>query len=345
MHTYRFVLMMFQQNIKRRKNQFIQTYRTKVVIKKDKKNVAHYNKTPMKNQRFHILCVIRSFSLYLKNHQKKVPQFGKYAVQTTSFEGHGNQGSATIEAVCIMPLMLFAFWAFYSMGQIYILENQIYQSAMNTAGYLAEYAYLTEEIEQNEDPQLGTQLLGMGIAKGKLSNYLEDKRRVEQYVVGGMNGFMITSPIILDDEGFINLQIRYQVRVPVPLLKNLSFPICVQVRQKAFTGYKEEEEGKQEEQYVYIAEYSTVYHLSRNCSHLKLTIIPVTESVLQSTYGNLASCNYCGDESATVYYITETGDCYHTSVHCTGLKRTVRRVRLNEVEGYAPCSRCGSNYE
>lgn len=297
---------------------------------KNKKKDAHDNKTP--NQKFNILYAFANRFRFGINKWLMPPCNRKYAVQSISDSNH-NRGSATLEAMCIMPMMLFAFWAFYSMGQIYILENQIYQATMNTAGFLAEYAYLAEDT--------GVEPLGYMIANGKLREYLPDDNRTEQYVAGGTYGIRVTNPKVLDDEGFICLAVRYQVQIPVPFLRNLSIPIGVQVRQKAYTGYSDNGEMNAEEQYVYLAEYSSVYHVSRSCSHLKLTIIPVSEGMIRTAYSELEPCAYCGTQQTGTYYITETGDCYHTSMQCSGLKRTVRRVKLSEASGYAPCSRCG----
>lgn len=344
MHTYLLYFRnMIDRKIKTGFREFFQAYERWKQMQKNKISVARGTKTPIKNQRFNFLAVfLLGFTLYI-DPIRKAPYSNKYAVQSTFRRKWNHAGSASIEATCIMPLMLFAFWAFYSMGQIYILENQVYQAAMNTAGYLAEYAYLAEEYGKADG--LGTQIIGIGTANVKLRSYLEDTSRVEKYVVGGTHGLWITGPEILDEEGFICIQIHYRVCIPVPLLSKLSMPVCVQVRQKAYTGYQEDEKNSDEERYVYIAEYSTVYHTSRSCSHLKLTIVPVTKAALDLSYGNLLPCAFCGSEPTGLYYITETGECYHTSAQCSGLKRTVRRVRLSEVNGYAPCSRCGGNSE
>lgn len=342
MHTY---LLYFWNKMDRKMGTdsriLFQTNRTRK--QKNKIYVAHGNKTPIKNKMFQLLTILQSGFMLLIGHFQKAPYSSKYAVQSTSRNKWRNTGSAVIEATCLMPLMLFAFWAFYSMGQIYILENQIYQAAMNTAGYLAEYAYLAEEADKAEG--MGTQIVGIGVGNVKLRSYLEDTTRIEHYVVGGKNGLWITGPEVLDEEGFICIHIRYRVRIPVPLLSNLSMPVCVQVRQKAYTGYQEDKENSEDERYVYIAEYSTVYHTSRSCSHLKITIMPITKAALQMAHEDLLPCAFCGSEPAELYYITETGGCYHTSSQCSGLKRTVRRVKRSEVSGYAPCSRCGEGDE
>lgn len=343
MHTYLlYILKMIGKKNQYNSKLFTQTYGRNRQKQKNKNNVAPGNKTPNKTTMFYTLYVILSGFSKLINRFQKAPHSDKYAVQNTSSRWK-NTGSATMEAICIMPLMLFAFWAFYSMGQIFILENQVYQAAMNTAGYLAEYAYLAEEGGMTDTT--GTQLLGIGMANGTFRYYLEDKSRVEQYVADGVNGLWITGTELMDKEGFIRIQIRYRVRIPIPFMSNLSMPVRVQVRQKAYVGYRENGTSAEEERYVYVTEYSRVYHATRSCSHLSLTIIPVSEGILRSSYSELLPCAYCGDASAEAYYITATGDCFHTSSHCTGLKRTVRRIKISEVSGYAPCSRCGTVFE
>lgn len=38
----------------------------------------------------------------------------------------------------------------------------------------------------------------------------------------------------------------------------------------------------------------------------------------------------------------EYGDCYHSTLGCSGLKRTIKAVRLKDVGRLRPCSRCAS---
>ena len=52
------------------------------------------------------------------------------------------------------------------------------------------------------------------------------------------------------------------------------------------------------------------------------------------------------DDTQT-YYITETGDHYHSRLGCSGLKRQIDAIVMSEVQtmGYRPCSRCGGGNE
>ena len=262
-----------------------------------------------------------------------------------------NHGSATIEAVCLMPVLIFVFLAFYMMGQIIIMENQIYQAARNTADYLAECAYIEElwmenqEIpvsEQTKNLSLGEQMLGLGAANISFQQYLGDNAFAERYVQGGKQGILLWSDSLLDEEGFIDFVVLYRIRVSLPFLHPFSKIIRIPIRQKAYIGYiSNGAEAVEDETYVYMTEYGRVYHTTRSCTHLQLSIQPVTEAVRKMEYGGLRPCEYCGAQPAEVYYITDYGDCYHTSIHCSGLKRTIYRVRLRDVGGVPACSDCG----
>lgn len=292
-----------------------------------KKIIAHQCKTPIYILWFWMLHFYYFFCP--RQIEENVPQFGKYAVQRTLWK---HQGSATIEAICIMPILLAAFWAVYSIGQIYILENQVYHAAMNTAEELAETAYLTENY-QLELPETAA-------AEMVLQKYLPEGRRIQQYVTHGQQGIHVLSPVVMDAEGFLSLHVQYQIRIP--WMYNMQKEMQVQIRQKAYTGFWQLHPASDSEIYVYLAEYSSVYHRSRNCTHLRLSIHSVSAIGLQTLYQHLLPCEYCKEEEANgIYYITDTGNCYHTSKQCSGLKRTVRRVSISEAVGYRPCSRCG----
>ncbi len=119
-------------------------------------------------------------------------------------------------------------------------------------------------------------------------------------------------------------------------------------RAHPWTGYKQGSgegggEGSMEDPIVYVAENGTVYHLSRSCSHLDLSIRPIdrgdVDNARNAGGGKYKPCEICGGGSGTVY-ITDEGDRYHSSLTCSGLKRTIYEMRLSEVGNRRLCSRC-----
>ncbi len=99
------------------------------------------------------------------------------------------------------------------------------------------------------------------------------------------------------------------------------------------------------ETYVYITPDGEVYHLNRNCTHLKLSIRTVTMQKarrLKNVYGQkYRKCELCKTAFGKMVYITTEGDCYHSERSCSGLKRTVRKIPFRQAGNRRPCSRCG----
>ena len=111
-----------------------------------------------------------------------------------------------------------------------------------------------------------------------------------------------------------------------------------------WNGYKipgTEEAGE----YVYVTEDSEVYHVSRDCTHLELSVRPVA---IAQVPGRYRPCEKCMGGKAEglipgngVYYICTDGESYHARRDCPGLKRTVYCIAKENAGGYRECSRCG----
>ncbi|MBR5420496.1 MAG: hypothetical protein IK115_05040 [Lachnospiraceae bacterium] len=103
--------------------------------------------------------------------------------------------------------------------------------------------------------------------------------------------------------------------------------------------------GDSGERMVYITETGTVYHLTRSCTHLKLSITAVSREALATARngggGRYRPCEICGGGNGGTVFITNEGDRYHSSLGCSGLKRTIYEIPISQVGGRRCCSRCG----
>ena len=120
---------------------------------------------------------------------------------------------------------------------------------------------------------------------------------------------------------------------------------------RAWTGRDEasfsEEDFLDEAQYVYVTENGEVYHTFSDCTHIDLSIsaagISAVENLRNENGGRYSACEKCPDENGTdTVYITQYGDRYHSSLSCSGLKRSVRLVEISKAEGLSECERCAS---
>ena len=241
--------------------------------------------------------------------------------------GIDNKGSAVIEAVMILPLFIFAMLVIYHMGQSRLAECEIYEAAAETIEYMAEYSYLGE--------------CNLLIPEIKFSGYVDSDERIERYISGGADGVNFFGTVMLDDEQYVNLKVNYELIISLPFMPELTVERSINIKQKAYVGDddgQENEDGNTSDMYVYVTDNREAYHMTRNCTHLRLSIsITSMEDAQNQGY---TACSFCGNGDSERVYITNEGNRYHCDVYCSGLKRTVYRIKLSEAGGIGGCERC-----
>ena len=115
---------------------------------------------------------------------------------------------------------------------------------------------------------------------------------------------------------------------------------------KGWTGYERAGFLAEDEETVYITETGMVYHRDYHCNYLELSarMVPaeIVEDLRNESQGKYYPCERCAHKGAgSGVYITDYGDRYHTSLSCSGLKRTIYAVPLSEAVGKGACSKCG----
>lgn len=270
--------------------------------------------------------------------------------------GLDNRGSASVEAALALPVFLMAVCALFYIGQLLLVEGEIHYSLVQTARTCAfqEARKLTaeaggrerfgEEVPGQDRDEGGP---GLGLRPQSIFMTLYDGGALcDACIAGGYMGVLVSGKKDSAREE-VRLTARYILRLPVFLFRSITFPRKITIEERIFSGYlphggdREERPG---DRIVYLTERGIVYHLRADCSHICLTInnAQAIKTVIQG--GRYRPCEKCvrrkGD--LTSIYITAEGDCYHASLSCSGLKRTVRAVYLSEIPGMRPCSRCGA---
>ena len=239
--------------------------------------------------------------------------------------------SITIEAAFAIPLFLFAALCLIWMIEIQSIKIGVKQAAYSAAKSAAEDTAVI--------PVLNTIKLKSDIIR------LLGKERIERsIIVDGSEGISCWNSYLSSKTGEMNIHVKYEVRVPLPLFGNPSAKMEETFRIHGWTGYGKDKKTEDSE-IVYITEKQSVYHEDYHCSYLQLSIrfVPYEqlEEIRNENGGIYYACEKCvyGDASTGVY-ITENGSKYHNSLGCSGLKRTIRAVKKTEVQGIGGCSRC-----
>lgn len=135
-----------------------------------------------------------------------------------------------------------------------------------------------------------------------------------------------------------------------PLFEMMGFDTkygYAQAMMHKWTGYDLSGGAKENvyEEYVYMTENGSVYHRSRGCSHLNIHIRVVNLKDINLERNENGAfyypCEKCARGMGTgLVFISKFGNRYHNSADCSGLKRSIRSVKLSEVSCGA-CSECG----
>ena len=159
-------------------------------------------------------------------------------------------------------------------------------------------------------------------------------------VLCGMEGLCRIASL---EENDIVLKINYSIVLELPFLPRLCKNKTVTIRQRAYVGFKSDDTDEDIEDdaiTVYVAENESVYHVDSNCSHLNISVF--TREKNQAQTDGYSSCEICGSRCGDLVYVTEDGEKYHSTKSCSGLKRTIYQISIENVGNLSCCSRCGN---
>lgn len=246
------------------------------------------------------------------------------------------KGTFTLEAAVILPLTACFFVSILFFFRVMQVQIEVQKALDDTGRRLA--VVLTE--------QETYETAGIAAAKVIFSKELLGRSEVEQYVTGGALGIRLAESELLGEE--VCLRAAYSVKLPVRLFWNGELPVIQRAECRKWTGWKPYGEAGDGDTWVYVTQTGTVYHRTRECTHLTLSIRSVPWEELEwlrnENGAKYHACTLCVDKKNKFrrVYITNQGDCYHTDLNCSGIKRTIFMIRLSEVGGRRACSKCGN---
>ena len=268
-----------------------------------------------------------------------------------------------MEASLILPVIMSVFLFFLSFFQMILIQEKIGIGLWETAKEISQYGHIYQSKEEpkkgSESGKSGRQVAETYVAglltSERMETYIADDFLDHSCVKNGANGVVYTTEAF-QEEAKILLTASYEVTIPMFCFLVPDIHIVQQVESRGFVGTREIglEEGDEDDCIVYLSangEKSRVYHMVVTCTHLHLSIQSAKFSDisnLRNVYGGkYKACEKCIKQNmlsdgSTVYIATD-GNCYHSSLDCSGITRSVREVRLSTLSGYRPCSRCGGS--
>lgn len=285
------------------------------------------------------------------------------------------KGSITVEACLVLPIFIYAIVAFLYFIQIMLVQECIQSALTETGKYASQYAFVHEYVKNYETPNgsheelsitqdnnnimkeySATQIIDTAFYQVKMRDFIEEAIINHSCIVGGINGIHLGQSSFLKQNDIIDISAYYIMKIPIGFLGIDGIPLAQAIKLRAFTGYKpndyredpNDDNEDPNDKIVYITRTGTVYHLSKECTHIKLNISQCIYSQISNKRNEngekYKACEKCirrkrSDNSQTIY-ITSDGDRYHNTLTCPGLKRSVIEILLSRVKGRSLCTRC-----
>jgi hypothetical protein len=243
------------------------------------------------------------------------------------------KASITLEAAIVVPLVagflaMLLFWF-----RVLEVETEVYEA-------LAYASRQTAAVGRLSDSEAAELAMAEGFFLSKLSkaetagNYLSSAQKAVMLVGSKLDG------------DYVDLIADYRIGLPIGFFSVRNIHIRQESKSRKWTGSASD---GTDDVYVYVTETGTVYHLTKECKYLDLSIQTANASEL-GTLSNksghkYSACNRCAAKNniPKIVYITDYGDNYHDSLGCSGLKRTISVVLKSEVEDKNLCSKCKKN--
>lgn len=313
---------------------------------------------PSPTHQSNLLDSARNPEKFLDGSKVCMPTVFRFIEGTLLFASFSKKVKAgmTVEASIVLPLFLFFFLNLGCAVEMIRLHGNLQLGLWQIGSKLSVYGYALYSGEMPEESDGGdnwwTDLTGVAIAttyvKSQIINSVGEEYLNHSPLTNGAGGLQFWESEIFGSDDEVDIVVTYSVSPWSSMLGFSSFRLVNRYYSHIWNGYdlSNVEVGTQ---IVYITETGTVYHGDRDCTYLQLSVrqIPAADiDTVRNQYGGrYQPCEKCASGAEpTVLYITEEGNRYHYSRECSGLKRTVYSISIEEAlkEGYRACSRCGN---
>lgn len=239
--------------------------------------------------------------------------------------------SLTTEAALVFPVFFFGIYMLWQLFLLLLFQMDVCHEMTMAA---MKYAHLGYPERKAEEQKVDISWLYQPL----MWNAMPESDRVE-------NMWVLCLP---EEDGTIRVQVSYRFICEGIFFSNTAFPVQQSFRFYPYLGETDEDLFGTEEakDIVYMTEYGTVYHESRACVYLNVTVRSVAASGIgqeRNSFGaKYTLCERCDNrEKKELVYVSAGGTKYHLVASCPALKRTVLEKERGDVAGVPACHKCG----
>lgn len=241
------------------------------------------------------------------------------------------RGSMSLEASLVIPILLMFLMSILLSVEMVRLQSNVIEALHQGASVAFEKGNTCDAIE-----------VARSFVEGKSRPYVVLKNQ-------GV-GLQLKDESSVEIDGYIRLEATYEMLPFVRWIPLGNLKTEDQIVAYSFVGYLGNSHIRQketEDEYVFVTETGTKYHVMSECSYIKLHPTALDYSLLKKERNNSGGryypCERCRPSRSGIIYITKDGESFHSDMGCSSLKRTVSMIPLREARqsGYTACSKCG----
>ena len=270
----------------------------------------------------------------------------------------------TVEAALVLPLFLFFFVNMGSAIEMIRLHGNLQLALWDAGNQMCVYGHAAEEadvidssVEEDDRTwlqEIGDIALTYTYVKGQVVDFAGQEYLNESPLSYGVDGLQFwESDVAVESDSAVSgdvldIVMTYQVEpvFEIPFVR--PFRMSNRYYGRLWTGYDVGADSGNDvlQEVAYVAENAQVYHVRSDCTHLKLSIREVSLvealSARNENGGKYTECSKCDEsEMRGMVYIARDGDFYHKNRGCSGLKRTIYTMTIEQAKTkYRRCSRC-----
>ncbi len=298
-----------------------------------------------------IQAFLRAKIFYNKN-LKKFKSFKISEKRILLFSSLKCKASMAVEAAIAVPFFLFFIMNILFAFDMLRLHGNLMGAMHQVGNKMTIHGYAFKQVEEagiTLPEELSSVIMSQGYIRSKVIDVLGSNYLDHTCLAAGTTGLQFLKSSIMQDD-VIDIIASYRVRPFIKVIGFPDFPMENRYYGRAWTGYDVERGGSgenKEDPIVYVADTGVVYHVARNCTYLcpsiEMISIAMKEEARNENGGKYHACERCGDNGMQpILYVTLQGNRYHSSLQCSGLKRTIYVIHLSEVNGKGQCTKCGN---
>lgn len=283
------------------------------------------------------------------------------------------KGSLSIEAAIVTSVFLFAVMSIIVFFNVISVQQNTKTCLENIARRMAQTIYYEEQLEEmGNELELAKEIEKIFKEKTELldedykeelfdkinkttlrvyvyGNFVKEMKETNKaFIVGGVAGLNFTKTEYDNETGELHIVLNYIIKVPHISEKIFYIPDCQHICVKVWNGSNLIRGQKT----VYITKKGKVYHTSKDCAYLKLSINKTIYKNIGELRNDAGSrykkCNLCKldkYEDDMLVFITKHGKNYHSTLECRGISRSVIAVDKAKIGERTLCKKCGEGNE